>query len=83
MSTVNPSASVNQALCCCQGDGGASSLSTALGAISKFGSLITGASTAKTNATAQVAIATQQSKTIMYIVIFAIIAVLVYLGTRK
>lgn len=92
MSTVHPNPSVNQAVCKCGGCGGASSLSSALNAIGKWGTAITGLAQGKPVATSKtgVAVGAKGATTLggaissnTLILILVVVGALIFLAMRK
>ena len=92
MSTVNPSASADQSVCCGSGCGGAAGLGNALNAIGKWGTVLTATIQGKPVATTKsgVAVGAKGSQSLSgglsgnsLILILAIVGVLIFMATRK
>lgn len=93
MSTVNPSASADQSVCCCGGCGGAAGLGNALNAIGKWGTVLTATVQGKPVAVGSkgVAIGAKGATSLSggalsgnsLILILAIVAVLIFMAVRK
>src|SRR5260221_14336110 len=64
MNTVDPNPSVSQSVCCCNGDGGASNLSSAINAVGRWGTVLLATSQGKPVQAGKIAVGARGSTSV-------------------
>lgn len=88
MNTVDPNPSVNQAVCCCNGDGGASNLSSAINAVGRWGTVLLATSQGKPVQSGKLAVGAKGSTSVAGIqggslLLIAVVIIAVVLLLRR